>query len=241
MAIVFGWGGGKPQDQGAAVPILCPNCGNFAMWRYAISRKWFRLYFIPLIPYDSKHFLVCPICMNAKQLLGAERQRAKQMVAVTTAFNGGQIPEDRYVFVAQGYIAGNPVPSVPELLALPPPAPAELTPATPAPLAAAPSLPADPGIKPIPVATSPAPPAEVQEDAKEKDQAAAIESDVEPIIPQPDNDGATKASTPDPLPQGSFPITAQTRFCSACGEAAPPGMRFCHNCGARLSVEVRDG
>lgn len=109
--VVFGWGGGTPKDQGPAIPLTCPNCKNDTMYRYAVGRKWFRLYFIPLIPYDTKHFLLCPICMSGKVLKGEEVRRAKAMVELTRLWSASQMTEDRYFAAITAYWSGDALPS----------------------------------------------------------------------------------------------------------------------------------
>jgi zinc-ribbon family len=109
--IVFGWGGGAPKDQGAVVPLTCPNCNNDTMFRYILARKWFRLYFIPLIPYDTKHFLLCPVCTSGKELTGQEVQRAKQMIELTSLWSGNQMSDERYLAAVQAFWAEDALPS----------------------------------------------------------------------------------------------------------------------------------
>src|SRR5256885_3254529 len=53
-AIIFGWGRGRPEDKGAVAPATCPNCKNEVLFRYIVARKWFTLFFIPVIPYSNK-------------------------------------------------------------------------------------------------------------------------------------------------------------------------------------------
>jgi hypothetical protein len=92
--ILFGWGGGKPKDFGAAVPVLCPNCHNQTTLHYVKATRWFRLYFIPLIPYSTKHLLLCPVCSRGMEMTKAQAQLAYEMVGHTSTFvNGGATQE----------------------------------------------------------------------------------------------------------------------------------------------------
>lgn len=96
--IIWGWGGGKPKDLGPAFPSQCSRCGREGFTRYFTVTKWFRLYFIPLIPYSTKHFLVCPVCTDANELTTKEsRARAEQLVAVTARYTSGAVDERRYL------------------------------------------------------------------------------------------------------------------------------------------------
>jgi hypothetical protein len=90
--IIFGWGGGKAKDHGPAVPQACASCGREGFLHYFTVTKWFRLYFIPIIPYSTKHFLACPVCTRGAELTStAERQRVQALVATTASLNSGLI------------------------------------------------------------------------------------------------------------------------------------------------------
>src|SRR5438046_396608 len=95
--ILFGWGGGKPKDLGPALPFECARCGKEGFARYFTVTKWFRLYFIPVIPYQTKHFLVCPVCTAATELKTIdERNRAVRLVGLTASLNAGTTSELAY-------------------------------------------------------------------------------------------------------------------------------------------------
>ncbi len=40
----------------------CPNCNNNKQYLVMRNRKFFTLYWIPLIPYSSKYYVTCPVC-----------------------------------------------------------------------------------------------------------------------------------------------------------------------------------
>lgn len=114
--IIFGWGGGKAKDHGPAVPQACPSCGRDGFLHYFTVTKWFRLYFIPLIPYNTRHFLACPVCTAGAELTtSAERQRVQALVATTASMNSGQLGTNAYLEQA-GSTYGQASPA----LALPP-------------------------------------------------------------------------------------------------------------------------
>jgi hypothetical protein len=106
--IVFGWGGGKPKDLGAAIPTRCLRCNNDVTYRYYSVTKWFRLYFIPLIPYSTKHFLVCPTCMATKELDKASQAQTVELVAATSAMQAGQLSPEHYAERIQAITSGIP-------------------------------------------------------------------------------------------------------------------------------------
>jgi hypothetical protein len=104
--IIFGWGRGKTKDHGAAAPLVCPQCHNQTFYRYFSVTKWMTLFFIPVIPYSTKHFLVCPVCTRAVALDAAGRERAKQMAELTASYQAGAMSQDEYLNRMRG-VAGD--------------------------------------------------------------------------------------------------------------------------------------
>src|SRR5262245_32816337 len=122
--IIFGWGGGRRKDHGAAVPATCPNCGNAVMFRYFSVTKWFSLFFIPLIPYQTRHLLLCPVCTRGVELNGEKVTRVKQLVESSAAINAGtlsQVDYEREVQSLYGALGQAPPAIAPPPSATPPP------------------------------------------------------------------------------------------------------------------------
>jgi hypothetical protein len=103
--IVWGWGGGKSTDHGPAVPITCPNCHNQTALHYVESRRWFRLFLIPLFPYSTKHFLSCPVCTRGTQLDRVQVQHALAMVWTTSGFLAQQVSAEDYAKAVDEFYA----------------------------------------------------------------------------------------------------------------------------------------
>jgi zinc-ribbon family len=96
--IIFGWGGGTPKDLGPVVPFTCATCTRNVFARYVTVTKWFRLFFIPIIPYSTRHFLACPMCGSVLPLSDKAAQEAAQhLLELTTSMNAGLLSEDEYV------------------------------------------------------------------------------------------------------------------------------------------------
>jgi hypothetical protein len=60
--------------------------------------KSIRIYFIPIIPYGTKHYLMCPICSKGRQLndQGVQLvQRAQELMARARV---GEITDEQYRF-----------------------------------------------------------------------------------------------------------------------------------------------
>lgn len=137
--IIFGFGSRRPKDRGGVVPMSCPNCNNESIFRHISQTKWFSLFFIPLIPYSTKHFLLCPVCSQGRQLTSTQVARTTEMIGITSAYQQQSISAEHYVEHARGY--GNflnaidvPQPSPPAAAPPPPqsalPAPAPALPAS---------------------------------------------------------------------------------------------------------------
>ena len=62
MVVIFGFGAGKQEDLGETVQTVCPNCNNQVVLHHVRSKKSVRLYFVPVVPYGTDDYLVCPIC-----------------------------------------------------------------------------------------------------------------------------------------------------------------------------------
>jgi hypothetical protein len=100
MFIIFGWGYRSQNDHGPTVPVKCSNCHN-ENWLHLLSyRTWFTLFFIPVIPYESRTLLICPICSAGIMLEGDSIDRYKRMNLAAQAFFAGEIKEGDYLTVA---------------------------------------------------------------------------------------------------------------------------------------------
>jgi zinc-ribbon family len=94
--IIFGWGRVTKKQHGPTLAMKCPQCNNetwFQLWRY---RSWFTLFFIPLIPYSTAHFLSCSVCSQGMELNGDRLQQAKQLNGLTKGLLNATISKDDY-------------------------------------------------------------------------------------------------------------------------------------------------
>ena len=96
MFIIFGWGFTTTRVFGVVFPVLCPNCHNEEFWVLRRIRRWITLFFIPVIPYESTHALMCPVCGAGRELHGADHKRAKMYAEANTAFGNGALSDDEY-------------------------------------------------------------------------------------------------------------------------------------------------
>jgi hypothetical protein len=109
MFFIFGWGRRTKKNFGPALPVVCPNCGNRTWFNYLTQRTWFTLFFIPVIPYESKKFLLCPVCSRGVQLKGDQGNTARQLSVLALQLKTGQITEDDFMLSARALGGLTPV------------------------------------------------------------------------------------------------------------------------------------
>ena len=121
--IIWGFGGSKLTDKGAVWPATCPRCRNDVLLHHVTTHASFRLFFVPIFPYDRKHHLMCPVCRQSVQFdPKAELPRIEAAKQLLIQARAGQITEQQYMY---------------ELARLHGQAPAALPPVTAVPLGAA--------------------------------------------------------------------------------------------------------
>ncbi|KAJ7445722.1 hypothetical protein B0H11DRAFT_397497 [Mycena galericulata] len=49
------------KPEGDTTARICPNCHNASVFS-AKKTTWFELFFVPLVPFSSKHIWLCQIC-----------------------------------------------------------------------------------------------------------------------------------------------------------------------------------
>jgi len=63
------WGTKTTTSQiGCAGNQQCSRCGNIRNWVVIKKTSWFTLFFIPLIPFNSKYYVMCPVCNSGQQI-----------------------------------------------------------------------------------------------------------------------------------------------------------------------------
>lgn len=50
----------------------CGHCNNASQYKIFRRRKWFTLFWIPIIPLGSHYFIACPICNYGREIKKAE-------------------------------------------------------------------------------------------------------------------------------------------------------------------------
>jgi hypothetical protein len=103
VVVIFGFGPGSPEDQGEVAPCVCPNCHNQVFLHHIRSKKSVRLYFVPVVPYGTDDYLVCPVCSRGLQVSDAHLRHLRSMSAATASFRAGRLPQTRYMAQVEGF------------------------------------------------------------------------------------------------------------------------------------------
>src|SRR5215469_6215638 len=168
MVVIFGFGPGKAEDLGEAVQVVCPNCHNQVMLHHVRSKKTVRLYFVPVVPYGTDDYLVCPVCSRGMQLSQAQVPHVASVQRATAAFRAGRLSEADYAAQADRFWRAMGVHATGQ-----PVAPGGPTGGAPAAAPPAPPPAAAPGAAPPPAA---APPGAATPTAAQPPPAAADET-----------------------------------------------------------------
>jgi len=95
--VIFGFGPGKQEDLGEVAPSVCPNCHNQVLFHHVRSKKRFSLYFVPVVPYGTDDYLVCPICSRGLQISSAQLPYVRSMSSAAASFRAGRLAEAPYM------------------------------------------------------------------------------------------------------------------------------------------------
>jgi uncharacterized protein YbaR (Trm112 family) len=96
MVLLFGFGPGEAKDLGEVAPVTCPNCHNNVFLHHLQSKKAVRLYFVPVVPYGTDEYLLCPICNRGLQLRDGQQAAVGAMQASTAAYRAGRTTPEAY-------------------------------------------------------------------------------------------------------------------------------------------------
>ena len=66
--IIWGYKGYKKELGHTPSAIQCGNCQQTAPWDLIETGRKFSLYWIPLIPYGRKYYVLCPVCEYGKEI-----------------------------------------------------------------------------------------------------------------------------------------------------------------------------
>jgi hypothetical protein len=96
VVLIFGWGRGPADDRGEVAPLRCPNCHNDVFFHRIRSTKQVSLFFVPVVPYGTDEYLVCPVCGRGLQIPPGHQAAVEGMRVATTAYRAGRIAQADY-------------------------------------------------------------------------------------------------------------------------------------------------
>jgi len=96
MFFLFGWGQRTTNDRGPTMPVNCPHCRNETWFHFFSYKTWFTLFFIPIIPYESKNLLLCPVCSSGIELSGDSVDEAHRINEAARALYANEIGEKEF-------------------------------------------------------------------------------------------------------------------------------------------------
>jgi hypothetical protein len=94
--VIFGFGPGKSEDLGEVALTVCPNCHNQVFLHHVRSKKSVRLYFVPVVPYGTDDYLVCPVCSRGLQIKHAQLPYLRSMSDATASLQAGRLTQAGY-------------------------------------------------------------------------------------------------------------------------------------------------
>jgi hypothetical protein len=103
MVVIFGFGAGSPEDQGEVAPCVCSNCHNQVFLHHVRSKKSVRLYFVPVVPYGTDNYLVCPVCSRGLQVSDTQLRHVRSMSSATASFRAGRLSQALYMAQAERF------------------------------------------------------------------------------------------------------------------------------------------
>lgn len=103
--LIFGFGPGKAEDLGEVAPGSCPNCHNQVWFHHVRSKKSVRLYFVPVVPYGTDEYLLCPVCTRGLQIGEPQRPAVQSMANATKAYRARRLTDEQYAAQTQHFWA----------------------------------------------------------------------------------------------------------------------------------------
>lgn len=92
--IIFGWPK-RTKDIGPSYYVECANCNNAVMYWLVKERRWFSLFFIPVLPLSAKRYhLECEACSVYIEIEKGELANAKLAADLVKQLEAGELSED---------------------------------------------------------------------------------------------------------------------------------------------------
>lgn len=96
MLLLFGFRN-KMHDHGATIAATCPRCHNSVVLHDVRNRRWFTLFFIPVLPLGrARRLLTCPICRWGRDVPKDAEALTNEMADITRQWQAGGMNDDAY-------------------------------------------------------------------------------------------------------------------------------------------------
>ncbi|HTX87150.1 MAG TPA: zinc-ribbon domain-containing protein [Candidatus Nanoarchaeia archaeon] len=96
MPIIFGWGRQTTWKVGPVFRQLCNHCKNDEYWILIRRTTWFTFFFIPIIPYKTQWWLICPICQYGLKLEAEQVKKLQPIAEINQLLAMKKITEQEY-------------------------------------------------------------------------------------------------------------------------------------------------
>lgn len=96
MPIFFGWGRQTVLNIGVVFKNVCTHCHNEDYWVLTKITTWFTLFFVPIVPYDTKYFLSCPVCKYGLTLNSKQVQELRPVAETNQLLLDGKITQEEH-------------------------------------------------------------------------------------------------------------------------------------------------
>ncbi|MDF2985075.1 MAG: hypothetical protein K0R50_585 [Eubacterium sp.] len=102
MLFIFGWGKQTVKNHGPVQIFHCDHCNNDKYWTLYSRRTWFTLFFIPVIPYQTEHLMLCPICNHGVKLDNAKFNELKPIAQCNLDMINKKITQEQHSEIMKG-------------------------------------------------------------------------------------------------------------------------------------------
>jgi hypothetical protein len=87
----------RVHDHGATIAATCPRCHNSVVLHDMHWRRWFTLFFVPVVPLGkARRVLMCPICRWGRDVPKTAESLTTEMGDITRQWQAGGLSDDDY-------------------------------------------------------------------------------------------------------------------------------------------------
>lgn len=94
--VIFGWGHQSLWSVGYVFKQTCGNCHNDGLWTLLRRTTWFTLFFIPVIPYKTEWWILCPTCQQGIELDSDQLAQLRPIAEANQMLSLGALSEKEH-------------------------------------------------------------------------------------------------------------------------------------------------